>query len=149
EKIVFERPELKRYFAAIGGFGGSDVNTGFIFLSLVPKKERAADPASGKVLTQQQLADVLRGQFKQVKDIKAYVQDPSLGGFGGGRNYPIDFSLHGPDWDKLGELTNKFMDEMKKTDLMVDVDTNLLRGMPEVRVIPDRVKAKDRGVSLL
>jgi HAE1 family hydrophobic/amphiphilic exporter-1 len=140
---------VARYFAAIGGFGGGDVNTGFVFVSMTPKNKRKPDPATGRVLTQQELAQVFREQFAKMKDIKAFVQDPSLGGFGGGRNYPIDFSIRGPDWDKLAELTKTMMSEMTKTGLMVDVDTNYRSGMPEIQVIPDRDRAKARGVSLL
>ena len=36
---------------------------------------------------------------------------------------------------------------MGKSALMVDVDTDYLEGVPEVRVHPDRQKASDRGVS--
>lgn len=150
EKMVADRPEVTRYFSSIGGFGGGDVNTAMTFVTFAPLTERKPDPATGKVLTQQQLAEVLRKEFTKIEGLEARVQDPSLGGFGGGgRNYPVDFSIRGPDWDKLSELTLKMKEEMTKAGPLVDVDSNYRGGMPEIQVVPDRLKAKEYGVSLL
>ncbi len=40
EKIIGEVPNVLRYFSAVGGFGGGDVNTGVIFITVKPPKER-------------------------------------------------------------------------------------------------------------
>ncbi len=149
EAALSARPEVIRYFQAIGGFGGGDVNTGMTFVTFAPHNQRAKDPASGKVLTQQELSDVLRKDFGKIPGIVARIQDPSLAGFGGGRSFPIDFSIRGPDWEKLAELTKLMMAEMEKLGTLADIDTNFRGGMPEVQVLPDRAKAKQYGVSLV
>jgi HAE1 family hydrophobic/amphiphilic exporter-1 len=38
------------------------------------------------------------------------------------------------------------MEEMKKTGLMVDVDSDYLLGMPEIQIKPDRISAAQRGI---
>jgi len=149
EKILSERPEVERYFQAIGGFGGGEVNTGMTFVTLKPLNKRPKDPASGKVLTQQELSEVLRKEFSKIENLTARIQDPSMGGFGRGRGSPVDFSIRGPNWETLANLTTKMMDEMQKTDELVDVDSNYRAGMPEIQVLPNRQKAKQYGVSLV
>src|SRR4029450_2720650 len=40
EAIITATPEVERYYSAVGGFGGGDVNTGMVFLTLKDQKER-------------------------------------------------------------------------------------------------------------
>ena len=68
-------------------------------------------------------------------------------GFSAQRGFPVEFTIRGPEWEKLAELSKTIEAEMKKSALLVDVDTNYQEGMPEVRVYPDRDKAFARGVS--
>jgi HAE1 family hydrophobic/amphiphilic exporter-1 len=56
-------------------------------------------------------------------------------------------TLKGPDYGKLGEYTQKIMDEMDKTGLMTDLGTNYLTGMTEYDIVPDRALAAKQGVS--
>ncbi|MGE3973926.1 MAG: efflux RND transporter permease subunit [Bdellovibrionales bacterium] len=141
EKILSSKPEVERYFVSVGGFGGGQVNTAMAFITLKPKNKRT--------ISQQDLAEVLRAEFKNIKGARVFVQDPSLSGFGGGRSFPVDVSLRGPDWTKLGELSTQMKEEMEKTGIMVDVDSDFRSGMPEVQVIPDREKARLYGVSFM
>ena len=48
----------------------------------------------------------------------------------------------------LSSLSTVFQEKMKATGLMVDVDTDFRLGQPEVRVVPNRQKAAERGVSI-
>ncbi|HPN63735.1 MAG TPA: efflux RND transporter permease subunit, partial [Candidatus Goldiibacteriota bacterium] len=144
EKIVTSRPEVSAYFANIGA------GSAFMFVSLFDKKERPADPATGRRLSQQQLSDVLRKEFKQVKGIRnANIQDPSVVSVGAGRRgYPVEFIVTGPEWEKLSGYASALAEEMDKSGLMTDADTDYRTGMSELRIIPDRKKAFDRGVSI-
>jgi HAE1 family hydrophobic/amphiphilic exporter-1 len=67
---------------------------------------------------------------------------------GAGKGYPIEFSVHGPDWDKLGEYAETIRDRLQATGLAQDVDTSYVLGVPEVRVEPDRDKAAFHGVTI-
>ena len=55
----------------------------------------------------------------------------------------------GPDWNKLADLSAQIADEMEKTGLMTDIDSDYRIGTPEVRITPGRIKASERGVSVI
>lgn len=147
EEVIMKRGELKRYYGAVGGFGGGEVNTGMLFVSMKEPKDRPVDPEKKHRLTQEEMMDFARTEFNKIPNVKAVIQDLSMRGFAAQRGFPIEFSIRGPEWEKLAELSKKIQEEMKKSDMFVDVDTNYEEGMPEVRVVPDRDKAFARGVS--
>jgi HAE1 family hydrophobic/amphiphilic exporter-1 len=89
-----------------------------------------------------------RKELNKIPDLKATIQDLSLAGFSAQRGFPIEFYVKGPDWQKLAEYSTLIRKEMEKSGLMVDVDTDYLANTPEVRVIPDREKADQRGVNV-
>ena len=146
EKIVAARPEVDSYFSIIG-FGSS--NAGGIQVVFKDKGKRPADPATHRVLSQMQIADVLRKELKKVPGIKVVnMIDPSLQGFTAKRGYPVEFMLMGPDWDKLADLSAGMVADMEKTGLMVDADSDYKLGVTEALVHPDRAKAAVRGVNM-
>ncbi|MBI4432270.1 MAG: efflux RND transporter permease subunit [Candidatus Omnitrophica bacterium] len=140
EQFVMSRPEVNRYYAAIGGFGGGEVNTGVLFVTLKPKNERK--------LSQQRLIGIFRTELNKIPDTKAFIQDLSTRGFTAQRGFPVEFSVRGRNWEKLAVYSQTIMEEMKKTGLMVDVDTDYLLGVTEVRVKPDRGRAQEYGVDM-
>ena len=148
EAFIMNRPEVRRYFGAIGGFGGGEVNTGILFVVLhAPDKRPVVAPAK-RPLTQQELIAVCRKALNEIPDVRAVVQDLSLSGFTAERGFPVEFTVRGPEWEALAGYTKEIMRRMEATDLMVDVDTNFQEGITEVQVIPDRVKAAERGVGI-
>ncbi|WP_413292996.1 efflux RND transporter permease subunit [Bdellovibrio sp. HCB185ZH] len=150
EEWLRSRPEVKQVFASIGGFGGgiSDANTAMMFITMKEFKERPIDPKTGKRMTQTDFMQVTREAFGKIQDVRPVLMDMSQRGFSSGRGYPIEFTVMGSDWEKLAGYSQKIMDEMTKTGLMVDVDSNYLLGMPEIQVKPDRVSAAQHGVSI-
>jgi multidrug efflux pump len=148
EEYLRSRGEVRRYFGFIGGFGGSDVNTGMVFVSLKPPRERHPDPRSGKRLSQQELMNVARGALNAIPGARVMLQDPSQSGFSAGRGFPIEFDVRGPDWEKLAERSQAIIQALDETGLVTDIDSNYQVGMPEVQIIPDRNKAADLGVSM-
>jgi HAE1 family hydrophobic/amphiphilic exporter-1 len=143
-----KRPEVRRYFVAVGGFGGGEVNTGMMFVTLHDKNKRPRDPKTRRRLSQEKLMDYFRKEFNQVPDVRAVMQDLSTRGFAAQRGYPIEFTIRGPDWDRLVEYSEKIQERMKQSNLFRDVDTDYLSGMPEVKIFPDRDKAFLHGVSI-
>jgi multidrug efflux pump subunit AcrB len=149
EAIVAQRPEVLRTFAAIGGFGGGDVNSGMMFVSMKPRGERPlADPFK-RPATQSDLIGLLRKQLNAIPGImKVGVQDLSQQGFTAQRGYPVEFTVRGRDWDTLAAVSTDLMKKLEGSGLVLDVDTDYRLGMPEVRVTPDREKANERGVTV-
>lgn len=148
EAMLLKRPEVRRYYAAVGGFGGGGVNTGMMFVSLKQPKQRPVDPKRGRRLRQEEIMNELRAGMDQVKDARPVFQDLSTRGFAAQRGFPIEFTVRGPDWEKLAEYAKQIQAEMKKDNLFADVDTDFQEGMPEVRIYPNRDKAFERGVSI-
>ena len=147
EKFVQSRPETLHYFAAVGGFSGGDVTGANMFVTLKSPQDRPRDKR-GHHLSQSELMDLFRQELNKVKGLKARIQDLSLSGFSSQRGFPIEFSVRGPDWDKLVEYEAVLEDKMEKSGLMVDVDSDYKPGAKEIRVMPDRTKADERGVSM-
>ena len=140
EQYVNDRPEVTRGFVVVGGFGGAGVNSGIMFLTLVPPSERK--------LSQQQFAGELRKQLNSYPGVKAVVQDLSQAGFTGQRGFPVEFSIRGHDWEELVRASEEVKLKLKESKLAVDLDTDYQLGMPELRITPDRGRAADLGVSV-
>ncbi len=148
EAFMMQQPVTDRYFGAIGGFGGGEVNTGQMFITMKEKKDRPKNE-KGKTISQAEFMATVRKAFNEIPGVKrAVVQDLSQQGFSAKRGFPVEFVILGSDWDKLAEQSEIMMKKMQETGLMIDVDSNYLLGMPEVRVVPDRKKAAARGVSI-
>lgn len=148
EAIAMNRPEIKSYYSAVGGFGGGDVNTGMLFMTMFPSKERPVSKKEGKKLSQREMMDIIRTEFNKIPDVKAVIQDLSTRGFAAQRGFPVEFTIRGPEWTKLAQFSDEIQKKMKEDNLFEDVDTDYLTGMPEVRIYPNRDKAFDRGVSV-
>jgi HAE1 family hydrophobic/amphiphilic exporter-1 len=149
EKIIMAHPAVKRCYVAVGGFGGGEVNSGMSFITLKSPQERPRSAALHRRYTQEDVMNEFRVAFKKIPGInKVILQDLSMRGFAAQRGFPIEFSVRGPNWDKLIEYSRQIQDKMKQSDLFNDVDTDYLEGMPEVRVYPDRDKAFDHAVSV-
>ncbi len=149
EAFLAGRPDVQQYYVAIGGFQGGEVNAAQLFITLQPFKKRPAVPPATHRLTQQEIMGVIRSAFNKIPGVeRAVVQDLSLSGFTAQRGFPVEFTVRGPDWDKLADYSHKIMEKMKASGLMEDVDTDYQLGMPEVRVFPDRTQAAAHGVNV-
>jgi HAE1 family hydrophobic/amphiphilic exporter-1 len=148
EEFLSHRPEVLAYFSLIGGYGGGEVNSGIMFVTLKEPKDRPVVPPNKHPLTQGELMTLFRKELNKIPDVKATIQDLSLAGFSAQRGFPIEFSVRGPEWEKLAQYSDEIRRKMEKSSLMIDVDTDFLAKIPEIRVTPDRVKADDRGVSV-
>lgn len=150
EEWLQSRPEVQQVYASIGGFSGgaADSNVTMMFVTLKPPKERGKDPETGKRLSQQEFMQVARKELSKIPDVKPVLMDLSQRGFSGGRGFPIEFTILGPNWETLATSADEIMKKMEESGLMVDVDSNYLKGMPELQVVPDRTAAALHGVSM-
>ncbi len=148
EKFFASRPEIRRYFVAIGGFGaGGQSNLANMFVSMKPKGSRGIDPQAGHELSQQELMDVTRKALRK-DGFKVSIQDLSQRGFTASRGFPVEFAIQGRNWDKLVGYSETIIDKLNVTGLVTDTDSDFLLGKPEVRIVPDRARAAARGVSI-
>ncbi|WP_437477429.1 efflux RND transporter permease subunit [Sorangium sp. So ce1014] len=140
EAFVGEHPAVSRVFAVVGGFGGGAVNTGILFVTMMPADERS--------LSQADLQGVLRKELNGYPGLRAVVQDLSQSGFTAQRGFPIEFSIRGPSFEELTKHSERMRGELAQSGLVVDLDTDYQLGMPELRILPDRARAADLGVSV-
>ncbi len=144
ERFLAARPEVDRYFGFVGGFGGGEVDTGMLFVTLKPRAERGPVP-----ITQSETIAATRARLNAIPDVRAFVSDLSMSGIAGrGSLYPVQFVVTGPDWATLADLSEGMMERMKESGLFQDVNSDYLSGQPEVQVLPDRQRAADRGISM-
>lgn len=140
EAILAKRPDVETYFGSVGGFGGGGVNVATLFVTLKPREQREQSA--------QELIPELRRALKVIPDARISIQDPSLSGLSARRGFPVEFTVRGPSWEKLAELSGTLVKRMEESGKMVDVDTNYQTGMPEIQVFPDRDRARQRGVDV-
>jgi hydrophobe/amphiphile efflux-1 (HAE1) family protein len=150
EAYIMGRGEVERYYTAVGGFEGGEINSGMSFVTLKQPKQRPVLDGRSKPYTQQELMDIFRKDLGVIPGVtKALLIDLSTGGGGAESGFPVEFTLQGRDWEQLAALSEQFQEKMKATGLMVDVNSNYKLGMPEIQIRPDRVEAAKRGVSAL
>ena len=141
ESAVNKHPEITALFSFVGGMGGGGgVNSGMLFITLVPPKERK--------LSQAELSAVIRRELNAIPGLRAVIQDTSQQGFTAQRGFPIEFSVRGADWNQLVPLSQKLMQDLTASGTVVDLDSDYRVGMPELRVTPDRAVCADVGVSV-
>jgi hydrophobe/amphiphile efflux-1 (HAE1) family protein len=150
EAYMDSRPEVLRYGGAVGGFGGGEVNTGVLFITMKDPEDRPVDPKLGRRLTQQEFMARVRQVANSIPGCRANMQDLSQAGFSASRGggFPVEFNVRGRDWDLLARSARDIMEEMRQSGIVTDVDSDYQVGMPEVQVVPDRNKAADLGISM-
>src|SRR5580704_8522686 len=78
------------------------------------------------------------------KDLRSSVGQ-AADGPGGGQS-DVQFTLTGPDLDKLNTYSQTLLAKLKEIPKVADADTSLVFGKPELRVEIDRQRAADLGV---
>jgi HAE1 family hydrophobic/amphiphilic exporter-1 len=145
-----KRPEVLKYSGAVGGFGGGEVNTGMVFVTMKDKGDRPKDPKFGRALSQQEFMGQVRQHVNSIPGARGVLQDLSQAGFSASRGggFPVEFNIRGRDWELLARSARQIMDEMRESGVVTDVDSDYQVGMPEVQIVPDRNKSADLGISM-
>jgi HAE1 family hydrophobic/amphiphilic exporter-1 len=134
-------PGVTDTLVTIGGGQQEIVNSASIYVKLVDIKDRSQ--------TQNDLmrdARELLGRYP--KELRTSVQQVAAISGGGFRNADVQYVIGGPDLQKLIEYSQQLQEKMKGIPDVVDVDSTLIVGKPEVRVQIDRARAADMGVKV-
>lgn len=141
EKWISQQPEVDGYYSAVGGFGGDAVNQGMVFVNLVDQNKRKA--------SQKEIMQRFREALRPISaPLKVVGQDLSMRGFSSGRGFPVEFTVQGPDWEKLVDSTNDLMDKLEESNVVTDLNTDVQDDMPEYQIVPNRAKLAAHGVTL-
>src|SRR5205085_5433124 len=82
---------------------------------------------------------------KYPKELRTSVQQVAAISGGGQRNADVQYFVSGPDLDKLTTYADALLQKMKSIPDVVDADSSLIPGKPELRVVIDRARAADLG----
>ncbi len=141
EKLIKNRPEVVRYFVAVGGFTGGESNRGMIFITLKPHSQRK--------ISQKDFISWCRQEISKIPDLKVFLLDITSRNLGTPRgSFPVEFNIRGDSYQVLKEKAEKIIKQLNQTGLVKDLDTDYREGMPEVRVWPDRQRAATSEVSM-
>ncbi|HEX3703115.1 MAG TPA: efflux RND transporter permease subunit, partial [Vicinamibacterales bacterium] len=80
--------------------------------------------------------------------LRTSVQPVATIGGGGAQNADVQFLVNGPDLKKLEVIGEHLVERVKALPGVVDVDTSMNVGKPELSVDVDRLKASDLGVQV-
>ncbi|MEO8594761.1 MAG: efflux RND transporter permease subunit [Candidatus Solibacter sp.] len=134
-------PGVRHTLMTAGGSADKSVNNAAIYVSLTNIEQRD--------VTQQQLMQRTRDLMKKYPpEIHTGVELVSSVG-GNQSNAEIQYFIQGPDLAKLTTYSQALLTKMRANGALVDTDTTLRSGKPEVRLDIDRPRAADLGVSVL
>lgn len=132
-------PGVADTLSTMGGGQQGAVNTASIYVRLKPIEER--DLSQDALMTRAR--EILT---RYPKTLRTSVQPIAAISVGGARNAPIQYVVSGPDIEKLSTYAEELLAKMKTIPDVVDADTSLVVGKPELRVEIDRARAADLGV---
>jgi HAE1 family hydrophobic/amphiphilic exporter-1 len=133
-------PEVNYTLATVAGDGAGTRNSASIFVKLHPIEARNHD----QFAVMAQVRDEVLAPFT-AEGVRASVGG---GGGGGGQGAGVQFVLRGPELRGLQDYSERLLEKVKTIPGVVDADTTLNAGKPEVSVRMDRPKAADLGVPL-
>jgi HAE1 family hydrophobic/amphiphilic exporter-1 len=140
--IRSQTPEVTYTLVQIAGDGPKTRNLSTIYVRLKPIEERRRD--------QFEVMDDIRKRIlpSLAAGMRTSVQQVANIGGGGNQNADIQFIINGPDLTKLDTYSKQLVARVRQMKGVVDVDTSLNAGKPEVSVRIDRPKAADLGVQI-
>ena len=128
----------------IGGGQQEQVNVASIYVKLTPIEERSISQQDVMVRARSEVLGKYLQQYPG--QLRTSVQQVAAISGGGFRNADIQYVIGGPDLNKLTQYAEALLARMKTIPDVVDVDSTLVTGKPELRVVIDRARAADLGV---
>jgi HAE1 family hydrophobic/amphiphilic exporter-1 len=139
EEVLRKFPEVTSILYSQGGGLTREPNKANAMINLKPKSQRKK--------SQEQIKAEMRKAIRAIPGIRASVENVSMIG-GGQRQTAILYSIRGRDLKNLEGYTRDIVNQFSKLPGIVDLDSSLETGKPEVRVFIDRDKAADLGVDV-
>lgn len=137
-------PGVSDTLTTIGGGQQEQVNVASIYVKMQPLDERSVTQGDLMVRVRSEILVKYLKEFPG--QLRTSVQQVAAISGGGFRNADIQYVIGGPDLDKLTKYSEALLAKMKTIPDVVDVDSTLVTGKPELRVVIDRARAADLGV---
>ena len=139
-QAIHKLPGVADTLMTAGGGQDASVNSATIFVRLADVSQRKDSQSELMQMTRKLLTTFPANLHSSVELVNA------IGG--GGSNAPVQYFIQGPDLAKLSEYSDELLARMQKIPGVTDADSTLRSGKPEVRLIIDRARAADLGVSV-
>ena len=136
-------PEVEYTLVSIGDDPARTPNLGTVYVRLKPVNRRTRDQF-------QVMNDVRENILPKVAtaNLRTGVRPVATIGGGGNQNADIQFTINGPDLKALERYADAIAAKVRQESGVVDVDTSLNVGKPELSVNLDRLKAADLGIQV-
>ncbi|MGE5851290.1 MAG: efflux RND transporter permease subunit, partial [Candidatus Methylomirabilota bacterium] len=119
----------------------ANLGTVFVKLTDVHKRKRS------QFEIMDQVRNGILPMFRDEK-LRTSVSQIAMISGGGSANKEVAFYISGPDLQKLGDYSQRLATALAKVPGVVDVDTTLVLGKPELAVSLDRKKAAELGLQV-
>jgi HAE1 family hydrophobic/amphiphilic exporter-1 len=153
-------PTVQTVLSTTGGGFLALVNSGSAYVRIAPHEERifsfarllqglvTLDPMAAfrNNYSQRQIMQQIRQVLRSYPDLRTGVRNIQSFNIGGGGNAEFDFVIRGPELAKLSEFGEALRKRAPELGL-IDADVTLKIDKPELRVVIDRARAADLGVS--
>src|SRR5207237_10213347 len=93
-------------------------------------------------------SEIVGKYLKEVPQLRTSVNPVAAISGRGQRNADINFVVSGPDLDQLTTYSDHLLGKLKSLPDVVDVDSTLVTGKPELRVVIDRARAADLALRI-
>jgi len=141
---VRKLPGVSDTLTTVGGGQQQQVNVATIYVKMQPLDERSVSQSDVMVRTR---SEILAKYLKEFPgQLRTSVQQVAAISGGGFRNADLQYVIGGPDLAKLTQYSEAMLERMKTIPDVVDADSTLITGKPELRVVIDRLRAADLGV---
>ncbi len=136
-------PGVTDTLVTIGSGQQQVVNLANIYIRLAPIEDRSVGQQE---LMLRARDEIVAKYLKEMPQLRTSVNQVAAISGGGFRNADIQFVIGGPDLDKLTKYSEDMLAKLKMVPDVVDADSTLVTGKPELRVVIDRARAGDLGV---
>lgn len=139
---VRKLPHVDYTLTTIGDDQQQTTNLAKVYVRLTPLETRKLNQFEimGKA------RDEVLPRYKQ-NNLRAVVSTVASIGGSSQQNAAVAFMIQGPDLDKLSEYSNTLLNKIRQMPGIVDADSSLILGKPELKVSIDRAKSADLGVN--
>lgn len=140
EQIASKMKEIKAIFVASGISGQTTVsNSAVFYINLIPKEERQRST--------DQVRLALKKEFDKIPGITVHITTASAMS-GGSSSAPIQLAVVGPSWATVSEAAARVKQIAEQVPGTSDVRLSSEEGKPEMKVVLDRKKMADLGLTV-
>lgn len=140
ELAMADLPAVKDIYTTVGGQYDGMTTVANVMVKMTDKSQRN--------VSQAEAMQMARESLQRFSHMRISVDAVARLGGGGMRSAPIQYNLRGDDLEVLDQTASEIVRRMKEVPGLVDVNTTMQSGKPELSIEIDRNRAADLGVNI-